>query len=155
MFFTFCFVFLSMNWNYISGFFDADGSVSITKNRKNEQASIQLSFHNNELKILEEIKHFISADLSVKGTVIRERARKESHSDAYELRYVYQAGYKVAKHLQSHHPKKAYRLQLANEIAALTPRNGKYSKLMLEKRNKCIEDFFNATPRSSTKKDKT
>ena len=48
-----------MNWEYISGFFDADGCITISKPTKNKNKTIQISFHNNEIEILENIKKSI------------------------------------------------------------------------------------------------
>ena len=52
-----------MNWEYISGFFDADGSISAISTHKNRNRTIQLSFHNTEKSILEDIQRFILKDI--------------------------------------------------------------------------------------------
>ena len=67
-----------MDWSYISGFFDADGSISLVKKNQNNNTnkSIQISFHNTQLSILEEIKNFIDMDLNIKGFISTKKAKK-------------------------------------------------------------------------------
>lgn len=65
-----------MNWKYISGFFDADGSITLTRNTKNSNKTIQVSFHNNELDILEKIKTFIFENLNVNGSISRKKLKR-------------------------------------------------------------------------------
>lgn len=132
-----------MNWDYISGFFDADGSITMTSPSKNKNKTIQVSFHNNELNILTDIEKFINNDLNIKGIISLKKAKKKTHSDSYELKYTFQRGYIVSQKLISIHPKKKYRIEIYDEIQKFTKRNGKYSKEELEHRNSLIEEFFN------------
>jgi len=133
---------LSMNWEYITGFFDADGSISAIKMSKNQNKTIQISFHNCELVILEEIKCFILKDLRVRGTISRKPARKESHQDSYDLKYTYQNAFKVSKNLNTRNPKKKHRIKIYSLIQESTKRNGKYSEEELSLREKLLLDFF-------------
>lgn len=59
-----------MDFNYISGFFDADGSISLLSIHKNEYKSIQVSLCNNELSILESIRDFLYKAILIKGSII-------------------------------------------------------------------------------------
>lgn len=131
-----------MNWNYISGFFDADGSISVVKNRSRNK-TIQISFHNTELNILNDIQRFIFDKLNNKGFISIKPAKKPTHSDSYELKYSYKKGYEVACKLNSIHPKKKHRINVYKKIQEVTPRNGKYSDEMLEKRNNLLKEFLN------------
>lgn len=48
-----------MDWSYLAGFFDADGSISYYKRRN--RSPVVLYFFNTNKKVLEEIKKFINA----------------------------------------------------------------------------------------------
>lgn len=131
-----------MNWKYITGFFDADGSITMISRNKGKKKSIQVSFHNNELNILEEIQSFILEDINVKGHISMKKAQKETHNDSYELKYIYRRGFEVANHINSLHPKKIHRIKYANLIQKATVRNGKYTEEQKELRDKLVEEFF-------------
>lgn len=132
-----------MNWNYITGFFDADGSITACSAHKGKNKTIQVSFHNNELTILEEIRDFIFEDLGIKGSISRKPARKESHQDSYDLKYLYQKGLSVANKIATIHPKKKHRIKIYNLIQEKTKRNGKYTLVEHEEREKLLILFFN------------
>lgn len=135
---------IHMTWEYISGFFDADGSITAAKASKNGSKVIQISFANNELNILKDIQQFILKDLNIKGAISKKTPKQESHSINYELKYVYQNGYKVSLKLNSKHKKKKARIELYKEIQKLTPRNGKYTTELTLARNQKLEEFFKA-----------
>jgi len=131
-----------MTWEYISGFFDADGSVTLTKVKQGNNKTIQISFHNNEESILKDIQKFILDDIGVKGFISMKKARKYNHSDSYDLKYTYQNGYKVICKLQSIHPKKVHRIETYKKIQECTLRNGKYTEEQLIKRKELEKEFF-------------
>ena len=131
-----------MNWGYISGFFDADGSITLAKNQSNANKTIQLSFHNNEIVILEEIRNFIQKELGLNGVISIKRARKISHQDSYDLKYVYKKALIIANNLNISHPKKIHRIKVYNEIQNCTIRNGKYTKEQFDTRGELERLFF-------------
>ena len=65
-----------MNWQYIGGFFDADGSVSVYKNGGYYRLSVAL-YQNRPrgLKLLESIRDYTGL-----GQVIKNRNRHESYA---------------------------------------------------------------------------
>ena len=131
-----------MNWNYISGFFDADGSITAVANRKGKNKTIQISFHNTQVNILEDIKEFIFEDIGVKGTISVKPAKKENHSTSYDLKYVYAKGLKVANKMSLVHLKKIHRIEVYNKIQLKTKRNGKYTEKEQQERDDLIIEFF-------------
>ena len=131
-----------MNWEYISGFFDADGCITLTSTHSGKNKTIQVSFHNNELEILQQIQDFIFSELNVKGHISLKKAKKENHNDSYDLKYVYQNGLKVANMLNSKHPKKKRKIEIYNLIQNITKRNGKYSEQEILERNNLEILFF-------------
>ncbi len=82
-----------MNWSYISGFFDADGSIQLNRIHRNQLPSPVMTFHNNERVILELIKAFIYDELNVNGTIVTKK--KEGYADQFELRYSYFSKFKA------------------------------------------------------------
>jgi hypothetical protein len=78
-----------MNWEYISGFFDADGSITLSVLSKGKNKTPILSFHNNEISILEDIKEFVLNEFNVKGFITKKTSKKETHNDSYSLNYKY------------------------------------------------------------------
>jgi hypothetical protein len=132
-----------MNWNYISGFFDADGYITMVSPNKNKNKTIVVGFTNVELEILESIRDFIFNDIGVKGHIVKKKARKESHSNSYDLSYKFNSGLSVISNIDSKHPKKSHRKNIIEEnYLKLTPRNGKYTKELKEKREKMVLSFF-------------
>lgn len=95
-----------MTWEYISGFFDADGSITVVKVHSNTNKTIQVSFHNNERDILEKIKGFIFSELGILGSITKKKCQKIHHGVAYDLKYTYKNGLLVANKITSYHQKK-------------------------------------------------
>jgi len=132
-----------MNWDYISGFFDADGYITMTRPNKGKNKTVLVGFTNVELSILDLIKDFIDTELNIKGSISKKSAKKENHSDSYDLKYSYNSALKVIEQIDTHHPKKKHRKDIITEdYLRLTPRNGKYSDEIKEKREKMVDTFF-------------
>lgn len=114
---------------YVSGFFDADGSISLIRVHSNEQKSVQVTFCNNERAILERIREFLKDSFDVKGAISTKRAKVSTHRSNYELKYTRNHGVTLIRELVSLHPKKAFRIRVVLKYYALTTRrNGKYSQ---------------------------
>lgn len=132
-----------MNWNYISGFFDADGYITMSSPHKNQNKTVYVGFTNVEESILIEIKNFILNEIGIKGSISKKSARKENHSDSYDLKYVFNNAVELIKNIDTIHPKKLHRKNvIVRDYKKFTPRNGKYSDEIKEKREKMIESFF-------------
>lgn len=133
-----------MNWEYITGFFDADGYITICKQTKSEHGSPVLGFTNTKLTILTEIQLFILNNTGIKGIICKKTSKNEKHNDSYDLKY---AGYNKIEilklHIKSIHPKKIKRLELLTELKNYTPRNGKYNKEVLKIKQKLTDKFLN------------
>lgn len=124
-----------MNWDYIGGFFDADGSITLANISKGKNKSAVLSFHNNEKSILEEIQNFIYNELEIKGFITHKKPRKENHNDSYSLTYCYfPKVITIMSNFKIYHPKKKHRFELILKIKDVTKRNGKYSEEELKER---------------------
>ncbi len=133
-----------MNWEYVTGFFDADGSISLVKKNKNRERSPQISFHNNELNILLDIQNFILLELNIKGFISKKKKIKEHHGQQYDLKYEgFPKCILLGNNLSSIHYKKIKRISLMSLIHAVTPRNGKYDEQTLKTRLELESQFFN------------
>lgn len=132
-----------MTWEYISGFFDADGSVSLCGSQTNRRKSPQVSFHNNELTILVEIRNFIQKELGVSGSMSKRKKKKEHHGQQYDLKYVdFPKCVAILSKISTAHPKKKHRIEVIMELSKVTPRNGKYNTVMLAQREQLESKFF-------------
>ena len=132
-----------MNWDYITGFFDADGSISLIKKNKGREKSPQISFHNNELNILTEIQGFIQKELSIKGFISKKKKAKDHHGQQYDLKYEgFPKCIAIGNNLKSIHYKKIKRILISGLIHAVTPRNGKYDEQTLKTRSELEIQFF-------------
>ena len=132
-----------MNKNYIAGFFDADGYITICKNSKKQEPIPTIGFTNNVKSILEEIQNFIYSKTNLKGSISLKKARCENHNDSYDLKYRgFNSCIKLIKLIPIIHPKKYKRCKLIAKIHSYTPRNGKYSPEILEKRRELCEEFL-------------
>lgn len=122
-----------MNWDYISGFFDADGSVGYYRQYKDGNKVASLSFHNNEKVIINKIHQFIKSELGYSGSISTKKSKEELHSDGFNLTYSYSAAIKIANKITTIHPKKRHRINILSKIQKLIPRNGKYTQEVKDK----------------------
>lgn len=125
-----------MDWSYISGFFDADGYITLIRDRVNKPRVAMLGFTNTKREMLEAIQEFIEKETGIKGFISKKKAKKKNHAIGYDLKYVHfpKVMPLFIKMKASIHPKKQKRYKILIDIYQLTPRNGKYPEGMKEKR---------------------
>ena len=119
-----------MTLQYISGFFDADGSIIMSKSSKNDTYKcIKIDFTNCYITILEEIQKYLLDKHSIKTYISKKPSRKENHNIGYSLSCnSNQECLKLCRLLDSHHPKKLHRINTVLKYHdAVTIRNGKYT----------------------------
>ena len=115
---------------YISGFFDADGSVTVARFKKNETRQLSVSYTNTDLNILHKIKDYFHS-LGVVGWITKAPKKEDHHLQSYQLVYYRAAGEAVMQKMLPHilHNKKIVRFDIfVNQYRPLIKRNGKYSK---------------------------
>lgn len=118
-----------MNIDYISGFFDADGSITMSYNSKNDKfKTIKIDFTNTELTTLLSIKSYFD-NLNIKLHISTKPSKNINHSTCYTLSCSSnQVCIKVCRLLKSNHPKKLHRINtILKYHDIVTNRNGKYS----------------------------
>ena len=134
-----------MNLEYISGFFDADGSITMSKNSKNDiLKAIKIDFTNTDLPVLLEIQSFLLQNYNLKLSISTKPARKENHSIGYTLSLnSNQKCIRLCKLINSRHLKKKHRINTILKYHNLvTVRNGKYSNKELSRRLAYERLFF-------------
>ena len=134
---------------YVAGFLDADGMVSMEKslNRHLEhQRFATVMFANADRGILEEIQERWG------GHIVARKAQKENHNTSYILKLTQDFALILLRDVMPHmrHQKKKQRaLLLLERFKQCTPRNGKYTPILIEQKMSLIEDFFNIQMRGA------
>jgi len=116
---------------YLAGFIDGEGTVTLTKKHKNENRQLAVTISNTERQILEFSLEVIGA-----GKITNKRTSQPHHSPSFTYAIYNRQALglleQIKPYLRSYKLKRA-KLILDNYIA-LTPRNGKYSEDLLQKR---------------------
>lgn len=137
-----------MNLSYISGFFDADGSITLCKNNKDDKyKSIKIDFTNTQLELLYEMQNFLLKNHQLQLFISTKPSKKENHSIGYTLSCSgNQKCIKLCKLLQSHHPKKLHRINtILKYHDAVTIKNGKYKEYEINRKLAYERLFFSTS----------
>lgn len=134
---------------YLAGLIDGEGTITLTRKNKDAYRRIGVTISNTEYPILKWV---------LKNVGVGEITNKKSYDSKWTPSYSYQIYSQQAldilkqilPYLQSYKKKRAA-LALKN-YKRLTPRNGKYSKALLTRRAKFIEDFFKIKTPGLTKR---
>ncbi len=120
-----------MNLDYISGFFDADGSITMSYSSKfDKYRTIKIDFTNTKIEILLEIQKYLKDNYNLNLPISTKKVVKENHSQGYVLSCSSnQVGYKLCDLITSIHPKKKHRINtILKYHNIVTKRNGKYNE---------------------------
>lgn len=133
-----------MTLDYISGFFDADGSITLSKSYKDSKfKSLKIDLSNCDLQLLKEIQKYLFDNFNIKGYITTKQKQKENHSIAYCLSYANNYCLELSKLLNSRHSKKRHRLYCINTYyKQVTVRNGKYTNAQISKKLAFERMFF-------------
>ena len=130
-----------MTLDYIAGFMDGEGSVTLCRDRKDAKFKTPMvSFSNNIRCILEDIQQF----LELGGSIIQKHETRQNCGPSFTLHYKDNAALEVCALLQDklRHPSKKARAQLlVATYKSVTPRNGKYSTKIQKKKLEFEEQF--------------
>jgi intein/homing endonuclease len=132
-----------MNIEYISGFFDADGSITISKSNKHAKyKSIKVDFSNNEKYILESIQNYLQK-FNIKSYISTKPSKKITHKESYTLSVQGSYALILCKLLKSKHSKKLHRINCINKYwINVTVRNGKYNNTQIQRKLSFERLFF-------------
>lgn len=116
---------------YLAGFIDADGTISIKKVRnKGSKYAPFVGISNTNRPVIDWFKHIVG-----KGAICTKKARNERESESYEIRWEYNTALKIAKLCYPYLRVKKDRAELLlNEWKSCTPRNGRYTTEMWDKK---------------------
>lgn len=120
-----------MNDSYISGFFDADGSITMSKSSKNDiYRTLKIDFTNTQLETLKEIQKYLLEVHKIKLYIVSKPPRNERQAESYTLSTCSnRICYRLCEIIQSHHPKKLHRINtILKYHNSVVKRNGKYNE---------------------------
>lgn len=120
-----------MNDSYISGFFDADGSITMSKcNSSNPYRTIKIDFSNTQLGLLKEIQEYLFKTYGLKLNITTKPSKNDKWAEAYTLSSSSnRICYKLCEIIKSHHPKKVHRINtILKYHNKVVKRNGKYNE---------------------------
>lgn len=72
-----------MNWDYIAGFFDGEGTVAVKKHTKGG-FQLEIQIWNTRLEVLDKIKSFLVGKIGIHGPIWT-RGEKENAKEIYCL----------------------------------------------------------------------
>lgn len=128
---------------YVARIIDGEGTVTLTYKQKNAQRHLGVTISGTEYVLMEYLLHTIGA-----GKITTKKIYKKNHSAAYSYQIFSRQALDVLRYtlpfLRTY--KKQRALLALKHYTALTPRNGKYTPIMLKKRNLFIENFFKTLP---------
>jgi len=136
-----------MTLDYISGFFDADGSITMSKNSKNDRfRSIKIDFTNTKLNILIDIQKFLLNNYNLKLSLSTKPSKQLNHSIGYTLSLnSNQKCLKLCELLNSIHPMKKHRINTVLKYHNIvTSKNGKYSLYEINRKLAYERLFFSS-----------
>lgn len=134
-----------MNISYISGFFDADGSITMCRQRASDPyKTLKIDFTNTKLEILLEIQKYLQVEHGLTLSITTKPPRKDTHSVSYVLSTsANRVCYALCQLLQSEHPMKRHRINTVLKYHNLiVMRNGKYNEIQKQRRLAYERLFF-------------
>jgi LAGLIDADG-like domain len=123
---------------YAAGILDGEGSIALTRNRKGRWPSPQVSVASNDRELLEWLRERFN------GSISKKTPRQPSHSVSYDWKLTER---RALRFLQAVRPyliihRKIERAEVLLEAyLACTPRNGRYSSEVLQRKQRLIELF--------------
>ncbi|MBQ7430691.1 MAG: LAGLIDADG family homing endonuclease [Butyrivibrio sp.] len=120
-----------INDSYISGFFDADGSITMSKSGHNDSyRTLKIDFTNTQLETLKDIQKYLQDTYGLKLFLVTKPSTKEQWSESYTLTTsANRVCYKLCEIIKSHHPKKIHRINTVLKYHnVVVKRNGKYNE---------------------------
>lgn len=124
---------------YIAGIIDGEGTITLTRRNNNKSRTLVVSISNCELILL---KYLIR--LTGVGRIVSKTLRETNHSQAYGLYWSNRQALEIVRmtspFLRTYKRKRA--ILVLKDYLMLTPRNGKYSPLLLNRREKFVQRFF-------------
>lgn len=123
---------------YTAGILDGEGSIALTRNRKDRWPSPQVSVSSTDRELLEWIRNRYG------GSIVRKPPRQPTHSLSFEWKLTDRRALDLLRLVHKYLviQRKIQRAELLLEAYLdCTPRNGRYSREMIERKQKLISQF--------------
>lgn len=124
---------------YLGGLIDGEGTITLTRRHKGFNRYLAITISSTERVLLEWVIKTVGV-----GTITTKRIYSDTHSPSYTYQVFSRQALdilgQVYPYLRTYKKKRA-KLVMDN-YHKLTPRNGKYSSSLLEKRDEFIKSFF-------------
>ena len=116
---------------YIAGLVDGEGTITLVRKHKNENRQLALSISNTEYALLEFTQQAVG-----RGKITRKRTSKSHHTASYTYAIYNRQSLELIRQLLPYlRFYKAKRAELIlQQYLPLTPRNGKYSSQLKQRR---------------------
>lgn len=124
---------------YAAGLFDGEGSISLVRHRDNRTHSPQVSIASTD----HEVVYWFQKRFG--GSIVTKQPRMSNHSVSYDWRLTDRRALAFLELLRPYLviERKIRRIDLLlNDYVACTPRNGRYTDEMAERKQALIETFF-------------
>lgn len=124
---------------YAAGLFDGEGSITLTRHRDNRTHSPQVSIASSDYEVV----HWFQERFG--GSIVTKQPRKSNHLVSYDWRLTDRRALKFLEFIRPYLviERKIRRIDLLlNDYVACTPRNGRYTEEIAERKQALIEAFF-------------
>lgn len=124
---------------YAAGLFDGEGSISLIRHRENRTHSPQVSIASTDYEVV----HWFQERFG--GSVVTKQPRMSNHSVSYDWRLTDRRALAFLEIIRPYLviERKIRRIDLLlNDYVACTPRNGRYTDEMLERKQALLETFY-------------
>jgi len=124
---------------YAAGLFDGEGSISLVRQKNNRTHSPQVSVASTDYEVVLWFQDRFD------GSIVTKQPRKSNHSVSYDWRLTDRRALAFLELIRPYLviERKIRRIDLLlNDYMACTPRNGRYTEEMAERKQALIETFF-------------
>jgi hypothetical protein len=124
---------------YAAGLFDGEGSISLVRHRDNRTHSPQVSIASTDYEVVNWFRERFG------GSIVTKQPRMSNHSVSYDWRLTDRRALAFLEVIRPYLviERKIRRIDLLlSDYLECTPRNGRYSEEMAERKQKLIETFF-------------
>jgi len=131
------------NAAYIAGIIDGEGTIALTRRHKNENRQLEISVSNTEMVLLEYLLTVIGT-----GRISNKRIYSDKHTPSATYTVSNRQALDLLKQIEPFlltYKKYRAKLVLKNYLR-LTPRNGKYTAEIRQKREQFIKIFLTTKP---------
>lgn len=124
---------------YAAGLFDGEGSISLIRHHDNRTHSPQVSVASTDYEVVSWFRERFG------GSIVTKQPRQSNHSVSYDWRLTDRRALVFLDLIRPYLviERKIRRIDLLlNDYVACTPRNGRYTKEMVERKQALLEAFF-------------